>query len=41
MSINPEKYENCGLTTEQALRKLYEDILDVLLDYEREIENET
>lgn len=41
MSVNPEKLENFGLSTEDALRKLYDDILDVLQDSEQEIENET
>ena len=30
-----------GLATDKALRKLYDDILDVLQEREREIKNET
>lgn len=41
MAVNPKKYENFGLSTEDALQKLYDDILDVLQESEQVIINET
>lgn len=41
ITINPEKYENIGLSTEAAIQRLHDDILDVLIDQEQLIEKKT
>lgn len=41
MIINPEKYENIGLSMQAAIQQLHDDILDVLIVYEEKVEKET
>lgn len=41
MIINPEKYDNIGLSMQAAIQQLHDDILGVLIVYEEKVEKET